>query len=51
MSGWTLAHAGHWLVQLAYLSPLGALAIMLVVGKLRERRERRSGVGAQGPEG
>jgi hypothetical protein len=36
-----LAHAGHWLAQLAYLAPLILLVAMLVVGKLRERHERR----------
>jgi len=37
-----LAHPGHWAVQLAYLAPLGALVVLLVMGKVRERRERRS---------
>ena len=36
-----LAHAGHWLAQIAYLAPLVVLVGMLVVGKLRRRRERR----------
>ena len=36
-----LAHAGHWLVQIAYIAPLFLLIAMLVLGKLRERRERR----------
>jgi hypothetical protein len=36
-----LAHAGHWLAQIAYLAPLVLLIGMLVVGKLRARRERR----------
>ncbi len=36
------AHPSHWLVQLAYLAPLGALVVLLVMGKLRERKERRS---------
>ena len=36
-----LAHAGHWLAQVAYLLPLVLLVVMLVVGKLRERRERQ----------
>ena len=35
------AHAGHWLAQLAYQAPLILLVVMLVVGKLRARRERR----------
>lgn len=38
-----LAHPGHWLVQVAYLAPLGALAVAMVVGKVRERRERQAG--------
>jgi hypothetical protein len=38
-----LAHAGHWLAQIAYLLPLIVLIGMLVAGKLRERRERRRG--------
>jgi hypothetical protein len=41
MSAPPLAHAGHWLAQLAYLAPPVALVGMLLVGKLRERRERR----------
>lgn len=36
-----LAHAGHWAVQILYLAPLLVLAVMVVVGKLRERREDR----------
>ena len=36
-----LAHAGHWLAQIAYLAPLVLLIGMLVAGKLRARRERR----------
>ena len=37
-----LAHAGHWLAQLAYLAPLLLLIGLLVAGRLRERRERRA---------
>ena len=37
----TFAHAGHWLVQIAYLLPLGALGVAVLLGKRRERRERR----------
>jgi hypothetical protein len=35
-----LAHAGHWLAQLAYLAPLAVLVVVLVMGKLRARRQR-----------
>jgi hypothetical protein len=40
MTAAPFAHAGHWLVQVAYLTPLVLLVVMLVVGKLRERRGR-----------
>jgi hypothetical protein len=40
-----LAHAGHWLAQIAYLAPLVVLIGMLVFGKLRARRERRRNTG------
>ena len=43
-----LAHAGHWLVQIAYLVPLIVLVGVLVAGKLRERRERRRDGGVTG---
>jgi hypothetical protein len=33
-----LAHAGHWLVSLAYLAPLIFLVGVIVVGKVRDRR-------------
>jgi hypothetical protein len=33
-----LAHAGHWLVSLAYLAPLVFLVGVIVVGKIRDRR-------------
>lgn len=38
-----LAHAGHWLPQLLYLAPLIVLVVAIMVGRLRERRERREG--------
>lgn len=41
------AHAGHWLVQAAYLAPLLVLVGILVVNQLRERRERARDGGAQ----
>jgi uncharacterized membrane protein YtjA (UPF0391 family) len=37
----TYGHAGHWLAQIAYLLPLVVLGVMLVVGRVRERRARR----------
>jgi hypothetical protein len=33
-----LAHAGHWLVNLAYIAPLIFLVGVILVGKLRDRR-------------
>jgi len=33
-----LAHAGHWLVSLAYMAPLVFLVGVIVVGKIRDRR-------------
>jgi hypothetical protein len=40
-----LAHAGHWLAQIAYLAPLIGLVGFLLWGKLRARRERRRDAG------
>ena len=39
-----VAHAGHWLVQLAYLAPLLLLVGALIAGKVRDRRERATHV-------
>ncbi len=33
-----VAHAGHWLVNLAYIAPLIFLVGVIVVGKIRDRR-------------
>jgi hypothetical protein len=33
-----LAHAGHWLVSLAYVAPLIILVGMILFGKIRDRR-------------
>ena len=33
-----LAHAGHWLVSLAYIAPLLFLVGVILVGKVRDRR-------------
>jgi len=40
-----VAHAGHWLAQLAYLAPLVFLVGALVYGKWKARREARSRAG------
>ena len=42
-----LAHAGHWLVSLAYLAPLLVLVAVVVIGKLQDRR---AGAGDEEPE-
>jgi len=34
----SLAHVGHWLVDVLYLAPLLVLVVALAVNKLRERR-------------
>jgi hypothetical protein len=36
-----LAHAGHVLVDMLYALPLVVMVGLLLVGKMRERRERR----------
>jgi hypothetical protein len=36
------AHAGHWLVSLAYVAPLLILVGVILVGKVRDRREDRT---------
>jgi hypothetical protein len=33
-----LAHAGHWLVSLAYIAPLLVLVGVILVGKIRDKR-------------
>jgi hypothetical protein len=33
-----LAHAGHWLVSLAYIAPLIFLVGVILAGKIRDRR-------------
>jgi hypothetical protein len=38
-----LAHAGHWLVTIAYFTPVIAFIGWLVVVQLRERRKRGRG--------
>jgi hypothetical protein len=36
-----IAHVGHWLVDMLYVLPLLVMGVILVVGKLRQRRETR----------
>jgi hypothetical protein len=36
------AHAGHWLASLAYVAPLLFLVGVILVGKVRDRREERT---------
>ena len=43
-----LAHAGHVLLDLLYAAPLLIMVGLLVVGKLRERRERDEVRGTSG---
>lgn len=38
-----LAHAGHWLVNLAYAAPLLVVVVIIVREKLRDRRGGDSG--------
>ncbi len=40
-----LAHAGHWLVQVAYFVPVLAFLLWLVFTTLRERRREGNGEG------
>ena len=35
-----LAHAGHWLLNIAYLAPLVVLLAVVAVGKVKDRRAR-----------
>jgi hypothetical protein len=38
-----IAHAGHWLVDIAYFLPVVVFLAWLLVTQLRERRRGRSG--------
>jgi len=46
-----LAHASHWLAQVAYVAPVVVLLVALGVTTLRDRRRERRGEGspADGP--
>lgn len=33
-----IAHAGHWLLNVAYLAPLVVLLAVVAVGKVKDRR-------------
>ena len=41
-----LAHAGHWIVQIAYFAPVLCFLVWLGVAQWRERRSGRSRDGA-----
>jgi hypothetical protein len=43
-----LAHAGHWLVSLAYFFPVLAFAAFLVVQRIRDRGARGEGIEPSG---
>jgi hypothetical protein len=43
-----LAHAGHWLAQVAYALPLVLVVVALVVSKVRERRAGGKDAAADG---
>jgi hypothetical protein len=45
-----LAHAGHYLVTIAYFLPVLAFVVWLVITQIRERRRGRGGA-APGPRG
>jgi len=32
------AHAGHWLVQILYAAPLIVMVVLLIVGKIRDKK-------------
>jgi cytochrome c oxidase assembly factor CtaG len=36
-----IAHAGHWLINVAYFLPVAAFLLWLVVVQIRDRRRRR----------
>ena len=38
-----IAHAGHWLVNVAYMAPLLVLAGVVAWGKLKDRRGGQRG--------
>jgi hypothetical protein len=38
-----VAHAGHWLVTIAYFLPVVAFILWLVVTQVRDRRRREEG--------
>ena len=47
-----VAHAGHWAVSLMYLFPFAVLVGVILVGRIRERRELADDAepGADAPE-
>ena len=47
----TLAHASHWLAQVAYVVPVLALVVALGITSLRDRRRRRGEKGPRAEDG
>ena len=45
-----LAHSGHWIVDVAYVSPFVGLLIWLGFTTLRERRRAGREEASEGPE-
>ncbi len=37
----SFSHVGHWLADMIYVLPLLVFAVLLLVGRLRERRQSR----------
>lgn len=46
-----LAHASHWLAQVAYVVPVLALVVALAITSLRDRRRARHEEGTRAEDG
>jgi len=50
-SAWPpLAHAGHWIIDVAYALPFAGLLIWLILTTARERRKAAREGGGEGPD-
>ena len=45
-----VAHAGHWLVQVAYLLPVAGFLVWLAYTTIKERRAERARGGEADPD-